>query len=182
VHDALAGTNADYTSAGRDINVSHYSTTSKYEIRRGFFVFDTSSIPDNASIQSASLKVYVSGKANGDNDGEDFFVAVPTTQASTVSLSLEDYDQAGAVSNPQELSGRVDLGIIVTGVYNAWSLNAAGLSAIDKGGMTKIGLREGHDVLNHTIAAGKTNKIAVKFSEQTGTAQDLYLEITYTAP
>ncbi|MFH1520381.1 MAG: hypothetical protein ABID61_01925, partial [Candidatus Micrarchaeota archaeon] len=70
-HDATAGT-AGY---GADNGAQAYAgesrmETSAYRISRGFFLFDTSAIPDTDTINSATLSLYVYYLANTDNDGE----------------------------------------------------------------------------------------------------------------
>ncbi|MEK7113830.1 MAG: hypothetical protein AAB873_03315, partial [Patescibacteria group bacterium] len=73
-HDATTGSEVDYTATTYDVKVGN--TPTAYKIQRAFIPFDTSSIPDNAVITSAKLKVYVESKSNLDNDEEDFVTVV----------------------------------------------------------------------------------------------------------
>ncbi|MDY6953364.1 MAG: DUF2341 domain-containing protein, partial [Thermodesulfobacteriota bacterium] len=153
----------------------------KYIVTRAFFPFDTSGLPDTAVISDATLSLYVTAKQSGDNDSEDFLVVVQTTQASTSSLSTADFVDCGSVHSPIEGSNRVDIGNITINQYNSWSLNATGLGWISTTGWTKLGMREGHDVLDHAYigAADTKNRINGYWSEQSGTTYDPKLSLTY---
>ena len=65
--------------------------------------------------------------------------------------------------------------------YNSWALNSTGIGWINKGpgAWTKLGLREGHDVLDHAIST-ETNSIKGSGSNTAGTDQDPYLEVILT--
>lgn len=154
-------------------------------LTRGFLSFDTSSIPDGAVVTSAKLKLFVTGKYNHRNDGNDFVTVVQGRQASPTGLSASDYPNAGdAITNPTEGSTRVDITNMVISAYSSWILNATGISWVSKTGYTALALREGHDVLNiwPGYASGQINAIHVSMSEQPGTNQDPILEITYITP
>lgn len=183
VQGASAGIDASYTPTIMYIGPGRNAST--YAIERPFFPFDTRSLPDTATIQSAKLGVYPTYKENGDNDGEDWFTVVQTFQGSTTTLVVGDYDLNGnAIDNPTEgvdISQRKDITSVTTGQYLVFNLNSTGLSWINKSGDTKLGLREGHDVLDHAYAgaANTFNELLIRSSEYTGTANDPYLEVTY---
>jgi len=157
-----------------------------YFIRRNFIPFDTSSLPDDANITSATLNLYIISKYNDDNDGDDWINVVgETTQADVEDLVLADYDQCGSVDNPDEGATRIDIGDITTSDWNTWTLNATGTSWISKTGYTKLGLREGHDCIDRAIdwtSGERYNGAYFRTSEYAGTDYDPYLEITYTVP
>jgi uncharacterized delta-60 repeat protein len=182
-HDAASGQLADYLDNKSFFCRTGVRTTyNKYVITRGFFPFNTSVLPDTAIISSASLDLYVSAVYTGDNDGEDFVVLTQTSQASTNSLSTADYNQCGSDNNPVEGSARYDLSSDITvNAYNSFVLNETGRGWISKTGWTKLGIRERHDVLDHPYVGAQDtkNRIHGYWSEQTGTAQDPKLSITY---
>lgn len=154
-------------------------------LARGFLSFDTSTLPDDAIIVSANLKLYVTGKLDNKNDGNDFVSVVEGRQASPTSLSNNDYANAGdSTNNPTEGSNRVDITSIALNAYTSWILNATGYSWVSKTGYSNFALREGHDILNlwAGFASGQGNALHVALSEQTGTNQDPVLEITYIVP
>jgi|CXWK01.1.fsa_nt_gi RHS repeat-associated protein len=161
--------------------------TNLFGIHRGFFVFDTGVIPSNATITGATLHVYASstGFTNTDNDGADFVSVVQTSQSSNSTLALEDFDQVGTI----EGSSRIDFGSLSLNNHNSFALNTTGLGWIKKAGqtsacgagtgMTCLGTREGHDLLNSVITQNTGNLVYGAYSEASGTSTDPYLEITY---
>lgn len=176
---------ASYTLTDDDFAFSFCDPSNNKKINRGFLPVDTSGIADGDTITAASQYLYVSSKSNDDNDGDDFMVIVgQTTQASPTSLIGADYDQCGAVDSPSEGSSRIDIGSITAAAYNTWALNATGLTWVSKTGYTLIGMREGHDVINSelaNLAAYAGNRIKIRYSEYTGTANDPYLDVTSSA-
>lgn len=186
-HDATNGNSVDYVNANMPgfagIACDNLTSTT---ISRGFLAFDTSPIPDNATIISADLKLFVYGKDDSINDGNDFISVVQGFQSSALSLTNNDYSKAGdAASNPTEGSLRIDITDIVTNAYNAWMLNTDGLSWINKNGFTLLALIEGHDILDifpNFTAFNATNIINIFNSEQPGRARDPVLEIKYAVP
>ena len=156
-----------------------------YEISRAFFPINTSGIDDSATITSAVLYLYNAYSYNGNNDGSDFIGVVQTTQASTSELVYEDYDQCGAVHTPTEgtdIADRVDMTDMAEVGYYAFTLNATGISWIkktDADPITMLGAREGHDILDLDIGIGGANNyVYFSTSEETGTSQDPYLDVT----
>jgi hypothetical protein len=147
-----------------------------FYISRSFLLFDTSALPDNATINSATFAVYVTATTNSDNDGDDTLNLVTTTPASNTALSTADYDQVGSVNQATPL----DITSLSTNAYNTFTLNGTGLGNISKTSITKFGLREGHDFINSKIATGMSNYVGFSSADQTGTSQDPKLEVTYT--
>lgn len=187
-HDAVTGAQALYTQESTDIN-SEVTPFPQVLIERCFFPIDTSGIGDSDTITAAVFNIYANDNSflNTDNDGEDFVTTVQTTQASTDELVTDDYTKCGDVSNPTEgndTGARVDYGSIVLDSYFTITLNATGLGWISKTGITKLGAREGHDVLNHALnplSAGVGNHVNVATSEATGTSTDPFLDVTTVA-
>jgi RHS repeat-associated protein len=207
-HDALTGRTASATAGTLGVQ-SGKDSKGKFCIERGFVPFDTSTLPDNATITSATLKMYVNSKLNGANDGTDWITLVQGLELSTTTLSTTDYDLAGTINAPMEGVDpveRKDITSITTGAYLAFNLNTVGLGWVSKTGPTKLALREGHDVLDVPFSpittqassgtlklaassggggAGSTsayNQIQIRTSEYSGTTSDPVLEITYTLP
>ena len=86
VHDAASGDSADDTA--NTAKVHSYKNGSTYSYARGFFPFDTSSLPDNAVIHSATLNFTLAS-----NDTSVSLCLVQTTQGSPTNLgTLEIID------------------------------------------------------------------------------------------
>lgn len=183
MHAAATGSSADPT--GTTLRVGTGNTPNP-DCRRAFFPVDTSGIPDGDTITAATFYAKVQAlTSNGDNDGDDWFVLVgPTSQASPTTLGTADFDTCGAVTSPQEItSDRKDYSSLpAVGSYASWALNSTGLSIVSKTSYTLIGMREGHDVLNSAYSgASTTNQVRFYTSEQAGTTDDPYLEVTHAA-
>lgn len=187
LHDATTGT-TEYSTAPNDTALARSGLTAVYQINRGFIPIDTSGIPDGDIVTEAKLYIYCEVKQNGDNDGDDFITIVKTDQPNPTTLTTADFNNCGATDNPEEgTDTRVDIGDITNYAYHTWDLNTAGKSWVKTTAgdpYTMLGLREGHDVLDHPYAgAGYTrNEIKTRYSEYTGTGSDPYMEVTTITP
>lgn len=182
IHNATDGASA-YTSSTSTLIRATSSLSPLHSdgfIYRAFIPIDTSSIPDNATIVSATLNLNFYGVDNTSNNGNNFVSLVQTSQASPNNLSASDYDQAGAIASPVEGSNRLDFSNITINQYTVIPLNMTGLSWINKTGITLLGLREGHDIVNMPPDNEAENGIRAYSSEQPGTSQDPYLTVIYT--
>jgi uncharacterized repeat protein (TIGR02543 family) len=175
VHDATTGFEARYAETGRNLAVSGLANS--IHIRRGFFPFDTSALPDDAQITSATLGLYLSSPVNtSNNPADDFFVVTSASQASPSQLTTADFGQVGS----SELSNRLASANISAGAYNLFTLSNPN---IDRASYTLLAVREGHDLLNDPIAQATPaiqNSVGINMSEA-GTSQSPYLDITYTS-
>lgn len=192
-HDATSGT-ADYTASSDQPARTGRGSNGNFNMRRGFWPIDSSGLPSNAIISAATFSLYVTGKSDYDNDGDDWMNLFETTQGSETSLVDNDYDNCGSVDNPTEGATRIDIGDISTSAYNNWTLDSTGISWIKRSGessscgstagYTCLGMREGHDAIDSSFTgvAGSWNNINTYFSEQTGTTNDPYLSVTYSVP
>lgn len=187
IHYATAGTSGDPTSinlSGGRMTGVYSEGANRFDPNRSFLPVDTSAIDDTDTIDSAILKGYVFGDTHTHNTAYDYIAVVQTSQASTSTLVAGDFDQCGdSIDNPTEGSDRLNLGSFTTSAYNSWTLDATGLTWIDKTGVTKLGLRSGDDMQSTSPFGGATgyNGIHVYSSEQTGTSQDPYISVTHSA-
>jgi hypothetical protein len=122
-------------------------------IERGFVVIDTSALSASARIISAKFYFKTGAQVyDYDNDGDDYIALVNTSQANPNLLVLDDYSKCGLVDNPPIGSDTIDLSTMATTTSYCLTLNTAGINWISKTGKTLLGIREGHDILNHTFA------------------------------
>jgi hypothetical protein len=170
IHDGTTGDWIDNTSSSLSIQTEYlvdYSGDVYTDITRGFLYFDTSGIPDGATIDSAVLYLQIAGVPTGSPK----LSAQVGTQADT--LTTADFDAFSGNTFGQTTT------IIATGEKTI-TLNADGLAAINKTGTTKICIREyDHDYLNSSPASGSGTLAGFYFNEQTGTNLDPKLVITY---
>lgn len=180
-HDATDGTDAYGSSATAYIG-SQNDSPPNMGIYRAILLFDTSGIDDTHEVTAADLSIYISTLADGDNDGQDYATVVSSTPASNTDITTADYDQVGdAINNPTKLSNDVDLGSMTASAYNTWTLNASGLAAIIVTGVSKFGIREGHDMEDAQIATAR-NRIDFATAETAGTTSDPKLVVTHAVP
>ncbi|OGF25653.1 hypothetical protein A2468_05895 [Candidatus Falkowbacteria bacterium RIFOXYC2_FULL_46_15] len=180
-HDASAAYQLWYTAT----SIGVFSTKNIYgqfAPYRAFLPFDTSSIPNDAEIASAELHLYILNAPNDCNDGYDWITVVETFQASTSSLSNDDFDLCGdAINNPTEgidSGERKDITNTPTNQYSHFSLNNTGKSWINVSGYTKLGLREGHDAIDSTPSLPSPGDNGIAFYSSEG-SNPPYLLITY---
>lgn len=103
---------------------------------RGYFLFDTSPLPDDCVIDTAELHIYVYDKYDSEvwKPNYNIYAANP---ASNNTLVLTDYCKIG--STPY--SDAIAYDDIATPSYNIWTLNSSGRAAIQKAGVTGFCLR-----------------------------------------
>jgi len=180
-HDATSANFSDYTSELIDVK-SEY--TDKYWVNRGFFPVDTSVLPDDAIVLGATFQVFFSSVRDDDNDGNDYLNIVQTSQASPLSIVNGDHDQCGAVNSPTVGSTNVDISGLSAGGSHTFTLNATGLGWISRTGYTMLGMREGHDIADNSVATSTNTITGVRIfsSERAGTAQDPTFVVTFDTP
>lgn len=171
VHDAADGSAADPTSSV--LSWHHSFITGTYYIDRSFFLFDTSTIPDGDTIDSAIFSWYHTATVPTYPDADSTDV-VSSTPATNTNLVVGDFDQLGTTSFATKLDSS-----IANSAYNNWTLNASGLSNISKTGVSKFGTRHLQD-LNSTAPTGE-NQTEWLYAENAGTGSDPKLAVTHTA-
>ncbi|MCK4786203.1 MAG: hypothetical protein KAV87_20770 [Desulfobacteraceae bacterium] len=141
-----AGTLADVSEAWGPIASLKGGTVADEftRIDRGIFLFDTSSIDDDGTVNSATLSLYGDYKANslGLSDAEAGLALVGASPASDDNLVSADYQSLGAVRYSSDIS----FSSFDTFGYNDFTLNAAGLAAISKTSLSRFGTRQAIDL------------------------------------
>ncbi|MBU4347453.1 hypothetical protein KKF23_02745, partial [Patescibacteria group bacterium] len=144
-----------------------------WRVDRAFFPIDTSGIADTGTITDATLTFYIYEYGHYNADLTSWEV-VQTSQPSISELTTADFDALTFTSGGSLALSASD------GVIAQIPLNPTGIGWISKTDWTKLGVILGRDLTN-TAPTGN-NSSNIYFSEQTDTAQDPYLEVTYTAP
>jgi len=173
------GTAAEDSNSTGNAPLTDTGTTSgRFDfISRGIFLFDTSSIPDDDEITSATLSFYVGSKSTGITVSVNVVASNP---ASDSSLAAGDYQTVGST----KFSTAIAVSAISTSAYVDFNLNASGISAINKTGLSKFASRLEEDIDNSapTWASNVLAGINVNFSESTGTSTDPKLVVTHAPP
>ena len=175
--EAISGT-AVINDASSSYPYVYYVSGSDIRIYRALYQYDTSSLPDNCTINSVTANYFVQNKLIDFDDGYDFCVVVDASQATNGAYTSSDFSKCGDPLNPVEGSNRLDFSDATTMSYNELTLNDTGLGWISKTGLTKLGLREGHDVLNVPLTSVGRNYLEIRTDESTNDDCS-YLSITY---
>lgn len=147
------------------------------QIVRGFLLFDTSSLGSGAVVSAATLSVWPTSKANNHNDGLDYITVVSSAPVSNTSLANLDYSSIGTTA----FSSSVDITGLSTGAYHNFTLNSSGIANISTTGVSKFGIREGHDFVGTApLSPNGTTGVQMSAAETSGTTQDPKLAVTYT--
>ncbi len=175
-----AGTYAGGTSAtGSAARIAASTTTNEWEvIVRGILQIDTSGLGSSATISSAASNIYIIGLR--DNLSAQSLNITSVTTASSTTLATGDFDLTNHGST-KFITDKA-LSTISTSAYLSSSLNSSGISNINKTGYTTESYRLDGDIDNvePTWSSGNDANIDTYYSEQTGTANDPYLSVTYT--
>lgn len=182
-HDALIGTAAADSDASTIWVLAGKDSLGNWFIWRSFFLFDTSSITDTDTIDSAVFSVYAIAVAdNADNDGNDFLGVVTSSPATDTAIITADFDQVGSTEQ-HDTGERKDISGLSFSAYTDFTFNATGRGNVSKTGISKFALREGHDLLNDAVVVdnNRDNRVSGYYADQSGTTNDPKLVVTHTA-
>ncbi len=152
--------------------------------------FNTSGLPDSATVTSATLYMYCNSVSIGDDDGDDLVAVVKSFMNDPTTLENADYVDCGetsgggggtAMNTPIVLASddEKDASGESTGWWS-WALNSYGLANISLTSYSLYGLREGHDYKDQAITASTENEIS--FNDSQDGSNNPYLSVTYTVP
>lgn len=137
---AAAATFANDSSDNILVRLSASSTTDQFDVlQRMIFLFDTSPVDDDFALDSATLSLF--GVAVVADFGVGTLHICSSNPASDTSLVTADHTTLGSTS-----FGNVSTSSYATGSYNDISLNASGIAAVTKTGISKFGARSGYDI------------------------------------
>lgn len=138
-------------------------------IARGFLPVDTSSLTSTAAIIAATMLLNVSSYSS--NADSITLGLIETSQAATNTIADSDFDNI-TLNTPTEFATR----IAITGTGDkTWTLNASGLSFINKIGYSKFGFRSSRDIDNSAFASANTFNLSYS-----GSANPPVLTVTYS--
>ncbi len=180
IRDGAGDNSSDTDISASFIGVASTTSNRWSQIVRGIFLFDTSGLPDDVNITAATLSLYGSNKVTISSWTLNINV-YSSAPASNTALAAGDYDSLGATAFSDTSITYANWSI--TG-YNDFALNASGIAAISKTGVSKLGARNAdHDVANSapTWEDQKYTYLYTYMSEK-GEGYKPKLVVTYTAP
>ena len=159
------------TDSGSSIYAGWWSYASWHDvlIQRGFIAFDTSSLPDNATISSAYLEITGNEYTSG-GYLQDFIIG-----SASVGSSIADSDYQGHVSTTNYGTWSHGTGGAFTN--DTVALNSSGYNSISKTGVTVFSVRIATDV-SDTMSWNPDDYNYITITQ--GSSSKLY--VTYTAP
>jgi hypothetical protein len=180
-----AGTGAsDTVAAAGSANIVTFTTSSNWDtIIRFIALFDTSSIGDSDTIDSATFSLF--GSSVTDTGFNQAARMVDSNPASNTAVGAGDYYRnslpigGGALQSATS----IDLGVWSTSAYNDFTLDATGLASISKTGVSKFGMMLTNDQsgTEPTWASNVGASAGCKHADTAGTTNDPKLVVQYTA-
>lgn len=178
-HNDSGGAGTGMVSLGASSTLNQWAA-----MDRGFFLFDTSALTAAATISAAVLSFIANTKddsLSGESSANSAVVLVASTPASNTDLVDADFSQVGTT----EFGRTGNQSTISTVAYNDITMNASGIAAVSKTGVSKFALRYGWDFDNTitglTWLATLIQEITGVYAEAVGTTTDPKLVVTYTA-
>ncbi len=174
VHASASGNaNGISTTASPGIFIN---SQGKYVLYRGVMTFDTSTLPDNATIISADISLY--GTDHNDDFGDSVWNLYSHDTASGNELVAADAYVSNFGTTPY-LETQITTGNWYDDDWNTFVLNSAGMELINPDGITRFSIREEtHDVGNSApMGSDQTCHITYDTADESG--KEPRLEITY---
>ena len=157
------------------------SSNGRYTIYRAVVLFDTSAIPADHIITSAVFSLYGKKTKLNYDDAYAYLGIVQSNPASDSMLVKTDFSRVGLLTNPPQLADNIRIADITTTSYNDFTLNAAGIANINKSGVSKFGIRMGHDMTGNPPSTrnGHINQVSFHSPRQSGTDKDPKLVVEH---
>jgi len=160
-----------------------WSSTTSNEwsyMRRVFVLFDTSTLGDSDSIDSATMELVVLSGGIIDNF-TDSISMVTTNPVSATAIAVGDYSRILAVKQAADLTVA---GLTAdSSTYNAFTLNSTGRGNISLDGITKFGIRTTaeNDDDEPSWVSDKGTKVTFLSADHSGSVKPK-LVVTHTSP
>lgn len=173
-HNAASADSVD-DSGVLNVSGSDTAASGSTDGNRAIMLFDTSSV--TGSISSAKISIYPI-VVNDGGTSQSYHSIVSSNPASNTGVVAGDFMQVGdATDNPTKHSADVDATSMTTSAYNDFTLNGTGITAINTSGVSKYGMRDGHDIEDVNPGVSFTNNTVFRTADQTGILEDPILEI-----
>lgn len=179
IRDTADAVAANDSSTGFTVGLIAHATTDRWSaMYRSVLLFDTSAIPDGATITGASLFLLRNGATS--NDFAQSVYVTSANPASNTGLVEADYSQLGTTKYNSGISIDDFSSVLV---HTEVPLNAAGIAAINKSGITKFGLRLSGDIDDDepVWSGSDSSLLGIKSADTADTASDPYLSVTYVS-
>lgn len=173
-NSARAGGSLTANDSNTADRVGQYGFFSTWECYESFLSFDTSSLPDTDTIDSAVLAVYGSTDSTGTSD----FTIRARIHDWGGSLTTTDW-VAGANLSGKTLVASFDTSGFSTSGYNSFTSESAFTSNVNKTGTTYLIISSSRHEAGTT--AGQQEQVQFYMANESGTSKDPKLTVTHTA-
>jgi len=148
-----------------------------HTLYRGYLLFDTSSIPTDATITSAVLYIYKIEVASTSDNHFDIVIQNGQPTYPHNPPVLGDYNKSYYSNN----GGSINTNSLNTDAYSTITLNSNGRAWINKGGMTKLCLRSSREIAGISWDTAETEHLEILgiWAAEKGEGYRPKLEITY---
>jgi hypothetical protein len=148
-------------------------------VRRAILLFSTAALGASATISETVLSVYGFSKQDALTiaPNADIYTSAP---ASDTALAAGDFDSLGSTSQTGSPTTYANLS---DAAYTDFTFDATGIGNVSKTSISKFGIRnQNYDVVasTPTWGIGATSEWQIYFADQTGTANDPKLVVTYS--
>lgn len=169
--DATSGLAVDDTSDYKYFTCEKRATN-KFEIHRGYFVFDTSTIGSGQQVDSGTISLNFTGDSSIYQTAGFVDFTSPDSGFTTAEFDVvSGYTEVVTQITPSAANGS----------YDTWTLNSTGIGLVNMTGKSHYGLVWQYDISNTTPSTTNRNYRTWDMSEWTGTANDPKLVITHSA-
>lgn len=172
---AGAGTLSNDSGDNEYVCYMLYNGSNWIYLRRGIFMFDTSSIPDTDEVSAGTFSIYVTTNDDEHSQSISLVLSNPASDTALVAADFGTFTMTKQAADVAQSS-------ISTSQYNDWTLNATGRGNVNKTGLTKFGLVFSGDA-DSSEPPGVANSSAIicDMNEKAGTGTDPKLVITHAA-
>jgi hypothetical protein len=175
------GTNANPTTSENymiELSCLDSSSTDPFDyMDRGMFTFNTASLGSVAVISSAVFSFWETDKLA--NIGAIDVHCGAATPANSNNLVAADYSQIGRIS-----FASIVYASLVNSAYNDMTLNASGITNINKTGVSCFSTQSQWDINNSTVginlSSSSWSSVNCRYADYSGLSNDPKLVITYT--
>ncbi|HOE93338.1 MAG TPA: DUF2341 domain-containing protein [Methanofastidiosum sp.] len=172
VRNATSGNGRNYTVT-TSMNGIGYWYFSYPTMRRTFYEFDTSSLPDNSQIDSVVMTIYGYGVNTNYQSG----ISIQKGTQANSPADLADYDAFSGSEYGRTNNWHVEY---PGSNVNTITFNSTGISEINKAGITKLCARLSIDYDNTPPPYNIERRSSAYFADYSGTSYDPKLVINYT--
>lgn len=178
-----AGNGSDAgTGGGRYVGFKSDATADTFEIFYRFIAnFYTEALPDTDIISSAVVSLFGTLKLDemGVTPNMNVYSAAPTSPTGPTNSDFATLGTTPLCDTPVTYAGYSEAG------YNNWALNATGIAAINKTGVTSLGFRNAnYDVANTPptwSGDAEESSLFGRHADNTGTSEDPMLVVEHSA-